>query len=418
MSCTVVLSCDDFNFCIKYGNGSFIQCSDRQSLQCSASLTADPDIAGSGVLAAFVATALFTVAVAWGQLLLGHRHFGKRRKDSNLYKANENLLGGLCDRQIITGSAIILAGFAQISTISFYHESLIVDYWYLTLNSFWAARSTFGITYGKQLPSSDTQASKSAASTSPGRVEQAVEHDEAKNEEKESTQPEQDGKSKKLSWRDKVRIGCIVCSLILFTVFQIHVVLRELHNWDLLKPDYCYRYHDYSPRSSIWLWIAGVIILTVAFSLMLTPRTKTLINWDHYTKKARTDMCNWCEKAFWNILAKCIADDNVSLAAKLPAIAFKMVCLLSASAVLLTYSCILQFLGIFSYGDGYWPLEMAFLTALTAWQTFDIFDLKLSNKILLEDSETRWGFGQVLPIALLAMICFNVMNAWEDQSDD
>jgi hypothetical protein len=47
----------------------------------------------------------------------------------------------LCDVQVITGTAIIIAGLVQIRTMTFYHQQFVMNYWFLTLNSFWAGRT-------------------------------------------------------------------------------------------------------------------------------------------------------------------------------------------------------------------------------------------------------------------------------------
>ncbi|KAG9234999.1 hypothetical protein BJ875DRAFT_356265, partial [Amylocarpus encephaloides] len=52
-------------------------------------------------------------------------------------------LDALCDLQICTGTAIVIAGFTQLGTMSRYHMVFILDYWSLTLNSFWAARAGY-----------------------------------------------------------------------------------------------------------------------------------------------------------------------------------------------------------------------------------------------------------------------------------
>src|SRR6266498_3774369 len=53
------------------------------------------------------------------------------------------LLDSLCDLQIITGVAIVIAGLVQMPEISYYHEQFVINYWTLTLNSFWAARPRY-----------------------------------------------------------------------------------------------------------------------------------------------------------------------------------------------------------------------------------------------------------------------------------
>lgn len=48
-----------------------------------------------------------------------------------------DLLGPLCDLQAITGAAIVIAGFRQWQTITYYHRELVGSYWCLTSNLFW-----------------------------------------------------------------------------------------------------------------------------------------------------------------------------------------------------------------------------------------------------------------------------------------
>ena len=53
------------------------------------------------------------------------------------------LLGHICDIQVVTGLAIMVAGLAQWNRISYYHEQLVTLYFQLTLDSFWAARINY-----------------------------------------------------------------------------------------------------------------------------------------------------------------------------------------------------------------------------------------------------------------------------------
>jgi hypothetical protein len=50
------------------------------------------------------------------------------------------ILFQLCDIQIITGIAMLVAALAQHSDLTFYHAQLAQQYWWITLNSFWISR--------------------------------------------------------------------------------------------------------------------------------------------------------------------------------------------------------------------------------------------------------------------------------------
>jgi hypothetical protein len=69
---------------------------------------------------------------------------------------------------------------------------------------------------------------------------------------------------------------------------------------------------------------------------------------------------------------------------------------------------------IWSYGSTFGPLVIIEIVAyfgLSAWSVFDIIDLKLSNKPLLDGSESTWGFGQVLPVVLLMLVGFKFFES-------
>jgi hypothetical protein len=65
--------------------------------------------------------------------------------------------------------------------------------------------------------------------------------------------------------------------------------------------------------------------------------------------------------------------------------------------------------------DGFYALYIVCYIAFAGWNMGDIIDLKLNNAHLLESSEEAWGFGQVLSMALLGMIVFNVVDAFKGE---
>lgn len=44
------------------------------------------------------------------------------------------------------------------------------------------------------------------------------------------------------------------------------------------------------------------------------------------------------------------------------------------------------------------------------WNTYDIIDVKLSNKDIVTD-ETAWGFGQILPVVMLILVLLSIIDA-------
>ncbi|KAH8902139.1 hypothetical protein BR93DRAFT_858772, partial [Coniochaeta sp. PMI_546] len=119
---------------------------------CSVKIPVNTDVGGPGVVTSFLVIAAFTIFLAFFQALEvfikwqgsavkdGKQWYTSRR---NREKGIVTLLRPLCDLQIVTGLAIIVAGMGQWHSIDFYHEQLVNAYYALTLNSFWATRPSY-----------------------------------------------------------------------------------------------------------------------------------------------------------------------------------------------------------------------------------------------------------------------------------
>jgi hypothetical protein len=256
------------------------------------------------------------------------------------------LLDPLCDIQIVTGTAILIAGFAQWKTISFYHEQFVLCYWWLTLNSFWAAEG----------------------------------HGIIKSRDK---------------WCDNLRRGAIVISIVLFCAFQGLVIVRESdRNWNFLDGRYCYRMKDKSGRTAAIVWLTGASLYGMA--MMFSFRTTTKEWFDRLTNFEKWK--NYCKEQYD------VEEEGDSTRVKL--IFWQLL-------VRLCW-CMSLFTSLWSYGRTFGPLgllEVIGYFGFSAWSVFDIIDLKLRNKQLLDKSESTWGFGQCLPVVLLALIGFMALEA-------
>lgn len=71
------------------------------------------------------------------------------------------------------------------------------------------------------------------------------------------------------------------------------------------------------------------------------------------------------------------------------------------------------FLNLIAWGDSDSFLLILAYFGFAPWNTYDIIDLKSSNRALLTESETEWGFGQVLPMVLLGLVALNCLDGWK-----
>ena len=296
-----------------------------------------------------------------------------------LEPASRQFLNGLCDVQIVTGTAILLAGFAQGSSLSFYHEQLISSYWWLTLNSFWAAR---GMRFVKDVKTS--------------------------------------------AWnriRLDIRTAAILITTVCSIVFQARITVREYYYWDPYENGRCYLYEDQSAWQSQWLWVAGLIFLAVSLVTTLFQRGRRGL-------KSIIGTCN----ASISALRKCLVKQcksfmltRAEVRKPLPASKRVVACLrlveegvwaAGFAGMLIAWWCLVQFVAVWSFGDGFHAVEVAVYIAYGAWTTWDITSLRSRNQTLLLTSENQWGFGQILPLILLATLGFSLVDSAKEALEE
>jgi len=323
----------------------------------------------------------------------------------------KTLLKSLSDLQTFTATAIMIAAFAQRNSISFYHEQFVLQYWWCAFQSFWVAREG-SICY---------QSGKDATFNSwLRRLKEA------------SPQLPQDGAritflSRIFQYRkycfwgfigtflwDKQPFGVwfrrliVCCCTVLFNIFYWTTLQREKAQWDSGTPGKCYFIHDSSTGQSSWFWLASTIAYNMTLFASLVGGMKYAIDhcseWFYEQENAVFRACirEWvvCQGVFYakpNVLT-CIMGVG-------------KLCLSVLRALL--FSAFFQFLSIWSFGRGFYVLEVAFYMGMWIWGLWRIVDLKWSNKDLLQEWEGFWAFGQVLPVVLMGMVIFSAIDAFQ-----
>ena len=233
-------------------------------------------------------------------------------------------LFSLCDLQLITGTAIIVAGFAQWQTITFYHCQLVMSYWYLTLNSFWAARASSYRTIDDEVaPNWDV--------------------------------------------RYKMRSIFIIITLVLAVVFNAHQVLSDESDWDPFDSGKCYRIHDTSAAASQWLWIVGMGLFTATLCVQLTTcgrkRVKSMADFfKDICKKLGTRWIILVEDIsgciFGLFIPSAQSSRFMTMCTALPGCLY-LICLTVALVVACSF---VQFWAVWSAGEGFQAVEVTFFT--------------------------------------------------------
>lgn len=307
----------------------------------------------------------------------------------------------LCDIQVVTGTAIVIAGIVQKDSATFYHQQFVMNYWFLTLNSFWAARA--------------------------GDLNENEDDD---------------------NWHYWTRLFAIFATVVPSTYYQWVTIQRQKRDWNSLYSGLCFITHDKSGFKQSYVWIAGLILFAVyLFFLLLAALTSRSPTWMDSLSKWTTDLENRCHKKYkdWtkSKLNKPISQ-GINLAA-LPApqhtslgssnqqsVAscistterrFKKSKTLHYTAwVVLNFPlfiewCFLQWLALMAWGDTQSIAIVLALFGFAGWNTYDLIDLKRSNAYLATN-ESAWGFGQVLPVVLLGLILLNILDVVQSECLD
>ncbi|CZR59526.1 uncharacterized protein PAC_09420 [Phialocephala subalpina] len=306
------------------------------------------------------------------------------KKFSKAEEFSKKALDVLCDIQLVTGIGIIIAALAQGNTMKFYHQQFVITYWLLCVNSFWAARS--------------------------GEMSQSDDHDD---------------------WHFWTRTVAILISAVLSAYCQIVTIPRKWGpkgEWDPLTSGYCYLSHDKSTYGLNFLWIAGLICYAAYLMFVLAREaTRSIITLlkleeqrDHWKSSLKTPWTS-CTALIppWLKSNGAPADSPATNIGNLnDAELFRWFAKqVQNRAWRLIWSLFRQFIALWAWGDVHSPLIVAAYFGFTAWNTYGLIDMKHSNAGLVAD-ETTWGFGQVLPVVLLGLIILNLMDALQDARKD
>ena len=292
-------------------------------------------------------------------------------------------LDNLCSLQLMIGIAVLVAAVVQINTMSFYHQQIVMNYWFLNLNSFWAARA--------------------------GDLNQSED---------------------KSDWRHLTRTGLLLCTSVLSIYYQIVVIPRRLLHWNPVRSGYCFLYHDRSGWIQSFLWIGALIIYSTYLGAVLVSGLGSE-NWlERVSNKFQTTERAYRKRYVARKQAilrgypspptaesdpsspprPTRSFSNTSIQSRFESTTQFTLRILFNIPLILWY-LFRQFLALIAWGDPKSvPLVLGYF-GFAAWSTYSIIDLKTSNRRLLKDSELSWNFGQILPVVLLGLIVLNVLDA-------
>ena len=273
----------------------------------------------------------------------------------------------LCDLQIVTGIAVLVAALAQVRGLTFYHAQFAVQFWWMTLNSFWVSR----IDYSRDSPEMRTA-------------------------------------------RAHVRRVAIWLSVALSIAMQTIVAIREHVDWNPLANGKCYVSSGAGTGFGQNLfWLAGTVLYFAVLSVGLFQASRAWFDrWVNEKLEpsigttAAWVLVSWtATRDFQRSDAPRSARRRLSLAGHFARTAG---CALAFAAWYLT----VLFLTIWCAGSSAAALEVVIYSIFAGFLTWWVLFLKVQNRLLIRGDETRFTLGQTLPLLLLVLVAIHALDVW------
>ncbi|KAF2454353.1 hypothetical protein BDY21DRAFT_353718 [Lineolata rhizophorae] len=162
-----------------------------------------------------------------------------------------------------------------------------------------------------------------------------------------------------------------------------------------------------TPDSIWWFWYAGEVLFGAMLMLKMIPATTAFLKWVGESIRHRVeDLLRSCGDRYEDLMDAMETEKPHRILLEASILFFFLI----AGAMVWG---LLTFLAFWSYGKIF-PYPVQFLAHLVvfSWATFDILHIRTHNEDLVTGSELKMGFGQVLAIVMMAMVPFNVMDAF------
>lgn len=287
------------------------------------------------------------------------------------------LMYPVCDIQIITGLAMLITGVATFPKISFYYEQFVVNYWWLTLNSLWVSRIDY---------------------TTASPMYNGLRYD--------------------------LRRLTILASVVLSCTFQGLVAARENNDWDPVSSGRCYvsSYLGGADYGQNLFWLAGTALYGVVLLATLTPWSRSWL-YSHVTGRlepgltAMTDwvMDTWMAVTAYRRSARESQHSWVMRASTTVALTAKAI---GCSIVWVSWWLLVQFLSIWSSGNGSFVIELIVYCVFAGFLTWWLIFLRVQNKMLVQGSQDHWTFASTLALAVVGFAIFFAADVWKEVRDE
>ena len=152
--------------------------------------------------------------------------------------------------------------------------------------------------------------------------------------------------------------------------------------------------------------------------LIIIPTTRPWMKcYSALFDKGQGALIEWQKKSFNALhirLTRPASQRNNLLSSALPTKAVYLVLVVVFSSSIILLWLLRQFLNIWSFGDSNSLLLVFFYIVFLFWDAYEIIDIKLANRYLIDGNETHWGFGQILPLVLMVTIGYATIDTLQE----
>jgi hypothetical protein len=273
----------------------------------------------------------------------------------------------LCDLQIITGIAILVAALAQVRTLTFYHAQFAEQFWWMTLNSFWVSR----IDYSRDSPEMRTA-------------------------------------------RAHVRRVAIWLSVALSIAMQTIIAIREYVDWNPLANGKCYVSSGAGTGFGQNLfWLAGTVLYFAVLSVGLFQASRAWFDhWVNERLEPSIDTTASWVLASWTATREFQRSDAPRSTRHYLSLAGRYARTAGHALVFATWYLTVLFLTIWCAGSSAAALEVIIYSIFAGFLTWWVLFLKVQNRLLIRGDEARMTLGQTLPLLLLMLVAIHALDVW------
>jgi hypothetical protein len=200
--------------------------------------------------------------------------------------------------------------------------------------------------------------------------------------------------------------------------------VREARGWDPVTPGKCYVSSDLGgdDYGQNLFWLAGTALYGLILVFTLTSASRRWLD-THVTGRLEPSLAtmsgwvgdSWFAMGEYRRGEERLHHGYLRRAGTITLMALKT---LSYAVAWLTWWLVVQFLSIWSSGNGSFVIELVIYSVFAGFLTWWLIFLRVQNKMLVKGNQDRWTFASTLSVAVVGFAVFYAADVWKEVRDE